>query len=103
MTGLPVLRPSHHGSLSAVSATFVNSVSRRIMLYALRLVSGFVAGAPPQEPASGLRPHSLPSAPGCSEAMSSPTAKTFQPGSEPGGISIARLVLPQAEGKAQAR
>src|SRR6185437_6189596 len=44
ITGLPVDRPSHQGWLSAVSATLVNSVSRRIMPYALRLVSGFVPG-----------------------------------------------------------
>jgi hypothetical protein len=34
--------------------------------------------------------------------MSSPTVQTFQPGIESGGISMARLVLPQAEGKAAA-
>ena len=31
--------------------------------------------------------------------MSSPTVQIFQPGMESGGISMARLVLPQADGK----
>ena len=47
--------------------------------------------------------HSRPSSPGCSHAMSSPTVQTFQPSCDSGGISIARLVLPQADGNAQAR
>ena len=34
--------------------------------------------------------------------MSSPTVQTFQPGIVAGGINIARLVLPQADGNAQA-
>jgi hypothetical protein len=34
--------------------------------------------------------------------MSSPTVVTFQPGIVSGGISIARLVLPQADGNAAA-
>jgi len=34
--------------------------------------------------------------------MSSPTVRTFQPGNAAGGIIIAKLVLPQAEGKAAA-
>src|SRR3954470_24093617 len=46
--GLPFDSPSHHGSLSAVSATFVKRVSRRIISYALRLVSGFVPGTTPK-------------------------------------------------------
>ena len=33
-------------------------------------------------------------------AMSSPSVQTFQPGIEAGGTSIARLVLPQADGNA---
>jgi hypothetical protein len=34
--------------------------------------------------------------------MSSPMVNTFQPGSESGGINIARFVLPQADGNAAA-
>ena len=34
--------------------------------------------------------------------MSSPTVQIFQPGIEAGGTSIARLVLPQADGNAAA-
>ena len=34
--------------------------------------------------------------------MSSPTVVTFQPAKPAGGTSIAKLVLPQAEGKAAA-
>ena len=37
------------------------------------------------------------------QAMSSPIVVTFQPAKAAGGISIARLVLPHAEGKAAAR
>src|SRR6266704_1951688 len=40
--------------------------------------------------------HSRPSSPGCSHAMSSPTVNARQPGSEAGGISMARLVFLQA-------
>ena len=41
-----------------------------------------------------------PSSPNFIQAMSSPTVSTFQPGSL--GISMAMLVLPQADGKAAA-
>jgi hypothetical protein len=46
--------------------------------------------------------YSRPSLPGLIQAMSSPTVVTFQPSSPFGGISIAKLVLPQADGKAAA-
>ena len=59
-----------------------------------------VPGATPKKPASGLTAYSRPSAPNFIQAMSSPIVSTFQPGSV--GISIARLVLPQALGKAAA-
>ena len=55
-------------------------------------------GATPKKPASGLIAHSRPSSPNFIHAMSSPTVSTVQPSSV--GISIARLVLPQADGKA---
>ena len=57
-----------------------------------------VPGATPKKPASGLMAYSRPSAPNFIQAMSSPTVSTFQPGRV--GFSIARLVLPQALGKA---
>ena len=38
---------------------------------------------------------------GVQPAMSSPTVQIFQPGIEAGGISIARFVLPQADGNAR--
>jgi hypothetical protein len=47
-TGVFSLRPSHQGSLSAVSATLVNNVSRWIMSKALRLVARFVPGTTPK-------------------------------------------------------
>src|ERR1700733_4786576 len=99
-TGVNFLRPSHQGSSSAVSATFVKSVSRLIMSKALRLVSRLVPGTTPKYPASGLIAQSRPSGPGCSHEMSSPTVSTRQPGIDAGGISMARLVLPHADGNA---
>ena len=67
---------------------------------ALGLVLMPVPGATPKKPASGLIAYSLPSLPNRIQAMSSPMASTFQPGMV--GCSIARLVLPQADGKAAA-
>ena len=69
---------------------------------ALGLVFMLVPGATPKKPFSGFTAHSRPSGPGRSQAMSSPTHQHFQPFSRQasGGMSIARLVLPQAEGKA---
>jgi len=43
-----------------------------------------------------------PSSPTRIQAMSSPTVRIFQPGKASGGIIIAKLVLPQAEGNAAA-
>ena len=57
-----------------------------------------VPGATPKKPYSGLMAYSRPSVPNFIQAMSSPMASTFQPGMV--GISIDKLVLPQAEGKA---
>jgi hypothetical protein len=65
---------------------------------ALRLVWSLVPGATPKKPYSGLMARSVPSAPIFIQQMSSPTVSTFQPGSV--GISMARLVLPHADGKA---
>ena len=65
---------------------------------ALALVSAPVPGATPKKPASGLMAYSRPSSPKRIQAMSSPTVSTVQPGIV--GVSMARLVLPQALGKA---
>ncbi len=65
---------------------------------ALRLVWLLVPGATPKKPYSGLMAHSRPSAPNFIQQMSSPMVSTFQPGRV--GMSMARLVLPQADGKA---
>jgi hypothetical protein len=67
---------------------------------AFGLVCGPVPGATPKKPFSGLIARSSPLALNRIHAMSSPSVSTFQPGSV--GRSIARFVLPQAEGKAAA-
>src|SRR5712692_3068660 len=65
---------------------------------ALGLVLVLVPGATPKKPASGLMAYNRPSAPNFIQQMSSPIVSTFQPGKV--GTSIARLVLPHADGKA---
>ena len=75
-------------------------VLRWIMSNAFGLVLCDVPGTTPKKPASGLTAHSRPSSPGRSQAMSSPTVSAFQPGIDGGGTSIARLVLPHADGNA---
>src|SRR4051794_18025134 len=92
--------PSHQTSPSSVSATFVKTTFSFNVAIALGLVCSDVPGATPKKPASGLMAYSRPSAPGLSQAMSSPTVEIFQPSNERGGISMAKLVLPQADGKA---
>ena len=57
-----------------------------------------VPGATPKNPASGLIACRRPSGPNFIQAMSSPIVSTFQPGRV--GISIARFVLPHADGNA---
>ena len=88
-------------SPSSVLAQLVNTV---LLLEHRRSRSGWccalVPGATPKKPASGLTAYSRPSEPNFIQAMSSPIVSTFQPGSV--GIIIARLVLPQALGKAPA-
>lgn len=59
-----------------------------------------VPGATPKKPASGLTAYSRPSLPNRIQAMSSPSVSARQPGMV--GCSIARLVLPHAEGNAAA-
>src|SRR5689334_11420611 len=90
--------PSHQTSPSSVSAVFVNTVLRSTVAMAFGFVSRLVPGATPKNPFSGLMAYRRPSAPNFIHAMSSPTHSAFQPGIV--GISIARLVLPQADGNA---
>src|SRR5277367_3527076 len=94
--------PSHQTPPSGVSATLVKMVLLASVAMALGLVLGLVPGATPKNPASGLMARSLPWASGLIQAMSSPTVQTFQPSKPAGGISMAKFVLPQAEGKAAA-
>src|ERR1700761_8460834 len=95
--GSPVI-PSHQMSPSSVLAQLVKIELRSIVSIAFGFVLCDVFGATPKKPASGLTAYSRPSSPIFIQAMSSPTVSTFQSGRV--GTSIARLVLPQAEGKA---
>ena len=90
--------PSHQTSPSSVRAQFVKIEHLRIVAMAFGFVLSPVPGATPKKPASGLIACRRPSGPNFIQAMSSPTVSTFQPGSV--GISIARLVLPHADGNA---
>ena len=56
--------PSHQGTPSGVTATFVKIVSWEMVAMAVGFVSGPVPGTTPKKPASGLTAHSRPSAPG---------------------------------------
>src|SRR5580692_12051162 len=94
--------PSHQTPPSVVSATLVKIVFFASVAIALGLVLGLVPGATPKKPASGLMARSLPVASGLIHAMSSPTVQTFQPSKPAGGMSMAKLVLPHADGKAAA-
>ena len=94
--------PSHHTSPSSVSATLVKITLACSVAMALGLVFTPVPGATPKKPASGLMARNFPSGPGLIQAMSSPTVVIFQPSKRLGGMSMAKLVLPQAEGKAAA-
>ena len=97
--GLSVI-PSHHTPPSGVSATFVKIVLRDSVAIAFGFVFQDVPGATPKKPASGLIALRRPSASGLIHAMSSPTVQTFHPSKPAGGISMAKFVLPQAEGNA---
>ena len=67
---------------------------------ALGLDFQLVPGATPKKPNSGLTAYSRPSLPNRIQAMSSPRVSARQPGMV--GCSIARLVLPHADGNAAA-
>src|SRR5215203_3356850 len=93
--------PSHQTSPSSVSATLVKmELPFAMVRIALAFVFQPVPGATPKKPYSGLSAYSRPSSPNRIQAMSSPSVSTFQPGVV--GSSIARLVLPQADGNAAA-
>jgi len=94
------VRPSHHTSPSSVSATLVKMLLAVKVATALALVLAPVPGATPKNPASGLIAYSLPSGPNRIQAMSSPMVSTFHPGIV--DCSMARLVLPHADGNAAA-
>src|SRR5947209_15125946 len=96
--GASSVMPSHHTSPSSVNAVLVKMQLPSRVRMALGLVFVLVPGATPKNPASGLMAYSRPSAPNFIQQMSSPTVSTFQPGRV--GTSIARLVLPHADGKA---
>src|SRR2546430_11634205 len=96
--GLSSVIPSHHTSPSGVIAQFVKIEFLVTVSMALAFDFMLVPGATPKKPYSGLMAYSRPSAPNFIQAMSSPTVSTFQPAIV--GISIARLVLPQADGNA---
>src|SRR5919109_2340637 len=98
--GVSSVMPSHQMSLSSVSATLVKTELPHSVFIALALVCSPVPGATPKKPASGLMAYRRPSSPKRIQAMSSPIVSTVQP--EMVGSSMARLVLPQADGKAAA-
>src|ERR1700686_2830537 len=94
--------PSHQTPPSGVSATLVKIVLRARVAIAFGLVLMEVPGATPKKPASGLMARKAPLASGLIQAISSPTVHTFQPSKPGGGISMEKLVLPQALGNAPA-
>src|SRR5487761_2133788 len=96
--GGSLVRPSHQTSPSSVSAVFVKIVFACSVSTAFGFVSVFVPGATPKKPASGLIARSVPSGPIFIQQMSSPIVSTFQSGID--GMSMARFVFPQADGKA---
>ena len=94
--------PSHQGMPSGVTATFVKMVSRAIVAMAFGFVSGPVPGTTPKKPASGFTAQSRPSSPGPEPRDVVAHGADLHPCASKGETSMARLVLPQAEGKAAA-
>src|SRR6266545_6542395 len=92
--------PSHQTPPSGVRATLVKMLFFESATIAFGFVLTDVPGATPKKPASGLIARRRPFASGLIQAMSSPTVQTFQPSNPFGGISMAKLVFPQALGKA---
>lgn len=66
---------------------------------AIGFESGPVPGATPKKPFSGFTARRRPSTTR-SQAMSSPHVSIVQPGMDAGGVIMAMLVFPHAEGKA---
>src|SRR5579862_1308943 len=89
---------SHQTSPSGVMAQFVKIEFLVAVSMAFRLDFMLVPGATPKKPYSGLMAYKRPSAPNFIQAMSSPMVSTFHPGMD--GTSMARLVLPHADGNA---
>src|SRR5471032_2525433 len=102
--GGSAVMPSHQTPPSGVSATLVKMVFFASAAIAFGFVWFDVPGATPKKPASGLIARRRPLASGLIHAMSSPTVQIFQPFflNDAGGMSIAKLVLPQALGNAAA-
>src|SRR3954464_2413559 len=98
--GLSSVMPSHHTSPSSVRAVLVKMQLPHKVSMALALVSHPVPGATPKKPASGLMAYNRPSSPNFIQQMSSPTVSAVQPAIV--GTSIARFVLPHADGNAAA-
>src|SRR4029077_12270014 len=94
--------PSHQTPPSGVSATFVKMVFFDSAAIALGLVFFEVPGATPKKPASGFSARRQPFSSGRIQAVLSPPVQTFQPSKPLGGMSMAKLVLPQALGNAAA-
>src|SRR5580704_5038901 len=94
--------PSHQTPPSGVRATFVKIEFFASVAMALRLVFTEVPGATPKKPASGFIARRRPRSSGRIQAISSPTVHTFHPSNPLGGMSIAKLVFPQALGNAAA-
>src|SRR5215475_15992897 len=98
--GFSSVIPSHQTSPSGVIAQLVKIEFLVMVSIAFGFDCMLVPGATPKNPASGLMAYSRPSGPNFIQAMSSPTVSTFQPGMV--GCSMARLVLPHADGNAAA-
>ena len=79
--------------------------NRLAMNHVERILVGFRIRSRHDAEITGLgidRAQACPLSSRCNQAMSSPSVQIFQPVCDSGGISIARLVLPQADGNAHA-
>merc|ERR1712018_581189 len=97
-SGASFVIPSHQTPPSSVRATLVKTVSFMMDFIATGFVSSDVPGATPKKPFSGLIARRSPYWSNRSQAISSPTHVASYPFID--GFNIARLVFPQAEGKA---
>src|ERR1700693_4924052 len=92
--------PSHQTSPSRVMAQLVKTEFLVTLSIALAFDFMLVPGATPKNPYSGLIAYRRPAVGNFLHAMSSPIVSTCQPGMV--GMSIDKLVLPQADGNAPA-